>query len=94
MGLITQLSSFFYGVLLVVIFYTGLTLSCAELASFIPSSGGPSEYATRAFGPKAGAIAGWFCLLEFLFAVPAIAVSMGHYIHILVPAFSDNIENL
>ncbi|MDF1653675.1 MAG: amino acid permease [Coxiellaceae bacterium] len=90
-GLITQLSSFFYAVLLVVIFYTGLTLSCAELASFIPSSGGPSEYATRAFGPTVGAVAGWFCLLEFLFAVPAIAVSMGHYLHLLLPAFSDKL---
>ncbi|MDF1795916.1 MAG: amino acid permease [Coxiellaceae bacterium] len=88
-GLITQLSSFFYGVFLVVIFYTGLTLTCAELASFIPSSGGPSEYATHAFGPRVGAITGWFCLLEFLFAVPAIAVSMGHYMHLLVPAFSS-----
>ncbi len=85
-GLISDLSSYFYAVLLVVVFYTGLTLSCAELASFIPSAGGPSAYATHAFGPRMGAVAGWFCLLEFLFAVPAIAVSMGMYIHLLIPA--------
>lgn len=93
-GLVESLGNYFYAVFLVVVFYIALTLSCAELASFIPLAGGPSAYARRAFGKKVGVLAGFACLLEFIFAVPAIAVSLGVYIHILLPMLSAKLITL
>lgn len=93
-GLVHSLGNYFYAVVLVVVFYIALTLSCAELASFIPLAGGPSAYARRAFGKSAGVIAGFACLLEFICAVPAIAVSLGGYVHILLPMLSAKIITL
>ncbi len=51
----------------------------------IPHAGGPSAYARRALGPFFGYITGISCLMEFLFAPPAIAIAVGWYINFLVP---------
>ncbi|GMG74038.1 MULTISPECIES: ethanolamine permease [Priestia] len=72
--------------LIVTVFYTTFMFSYAELSTSIPQAGGPSAYARRALGPFGGYIAGIACLLEFIFAPPAIAVSTGAYLHFLVPA--------
>ena len=69
----------------VVIFYTTFIFCYSEMATMIPHAGGPSAYARRAMGPIAGYFAGISCLIEFLFAPPAIALAVGGYIHNLVP---------
>lgn len=68
------------------VFYTAFIFSYAELATAIPHAGGPSAYARHALGPFAGFITGFACLIEFVFAPPAIALAVGGYIHFLAPA--------
>ena len=69
----------------VVIFYATFIFCYSEMATMIPHAGGPSAYARRAMGPVAGYFAGISCLIEFLFAPPAIALAVGGYIHNLFP---------
>ncbi len=70
----------------VTIFYGTFIFCYTEMATMIPHAGGPSAYARRAMGPGAGYFAGISCLIEFLFAPPAIALAVGGYIHNMVPA--------
>lgn len=77
---------FIIAILIVTVFYTTFMFSYAELSTAIPHAGGPSEYASRSLGKFGGFIAGFSCLVEFLFATPAIALSIGAYINFLVPA--------
>jgi ethanolamine permease len=44
------------------------------------------EFAKRTMGPFGGFITGFAVFIEFLFAVPAIALSIGAYINFIVPA--------
>lgn len=76
---------FIIATLIVTLFYTTFIFSYAELSTSIPHAGGPSEYASRAMGRFGGFIAGFSCLVEFLFATPAIALSIGAYIHFILP---------
>ncbi|WP_315068837.1 ethanolamine permease [uncultured Clostridium sp.] len=76
---------FIVAILIVTVFYTTFMFSYAELSTAIPHTGGPSEYASRALGKFGGFFAGFSCLVEFLFATPAIALSIGAYINFLVP---------
>ncbi len=69
----------------VIIFYVTFILCYAELATMIPHAGGPSAYARRALGPFWGYINGISCLVEFMFAPPAIALAVGAYIHFMIP---------
>lgn len=69
----------------VVIFYATFIFCYSEMATAIPHAGGPSAYARRAMGPGAGYFAGISCLIEFLFAPPAIALAVGGYIHNMFP---------
>jgi len=69
----------------VTIFYVTFILSYSELATAIPHAGGPSAYARRAMGPFWGYINGISCLIEFVFAPPAIALAVGGYIHFMIP---------
>ncbi|MDA8226968.1 MAG: ethanolamine permease [Desulfitobacterium hafniense] len=70
----------------VTIFYVTFILSYSELATAIPHAGGPSAYARRAMGPFWGYINGISCLVEFVFAPPAIALAVGGYINFLIPS--------
>ncbi len=79
---------------IVTIFYLCLMFSYAELATAIPHAGGPSAYATRAFGPLIGYMSGIACLIEFIFAPPAIAVSIGSYLHFLLPFIPAHIGTI
>lgn len=72
-------------VVIVTIFYTTFIFSYAELSTAIPHAGGPSAYARHAMGPFAGFMTGFACLVEFVFAPPAIALAIGGYIHFLIP---------
>lgn len=76
---------FIIAILIVTIFYTTFMFSYAELSTAIPHAGGPSEYSSRAMGNFGGFLAGFACLIEFLFATPAIALAVGAYIHFIVP---------
>ncbi|HBF39446.1 MAG TPA: ethanolamine permease [Firmicutes bacterium] len=77
---------FIISVLIVTLFYTSFMFSYAELSTAIPHAGGSMEFAKRTMGPFGGFITGFAVFLEFLFAVPAIALSIGAYIHFLTPA--------
>ena len=63
----------------VTIFYVTFILSYSELATAIPQAGGPSAYARRALGKFGGYLNGISCLIEFVFAPPAIALAVGGY---------------
>ncbi len=76
---------FIIAILVVTAFYTTFMFSYAELSTAIPHAGGPSEYASRAIGRFGGFIAGFACLVEFLFATPAIAIAAGAYVNFAFP---------
>ncbi|MGI4741742.1 MAG: ethanolamine permease [Janthinobacterium lividum] len=78
--------SFLVATLLVTVLYVTFVLSFTELTTAIPQAGGPFAYASRAFGPVGGVVAGYATLIEFLLAPPAIAFALGSYAHFLWPA--------
>lgn len=85
---LTSPVGFIIATLIVTLFYATFMFSYAELATAIPHAGGPSEYASKAMGNFGGFLAGFACLIEFLFATPAIALAVGAYIHVLIPSVS------
>ncbi len=72
----------------VAIMYAAFTFSYTELACAIPKAGGAFDYATKAFGPRIGYVAGIAQLVEFAFAPPAIAAAIGAYFHEFFPSIS------
>lgn len=71
---------------LAILLYVTFTYSYAELACAIPKAGGAFDYAHRALGPRAGFIAGMAQNIEFIFAPPAIALAIGTYLNLFMPA--------
>ena len=69
----------------IILMYTCFSFSYAELACSIPKAGGVFDYASRAFGPRMGFIAGMAQLIEFVFAPPAIAFGIGAYFNLFFP---------
>lgn len=76
---------FLIATLVVTIMYVTFIFSYTELTTAIPHAGGAFAYAYRAMGPFGGLIAGYATLIDFLFATPAIAFSLGSYVHFLHP---------
>lgn len=76
---------FVIAVVVVTIFYLTFIFSYAEMSTAIPNAGAAEEYARRTMGKFGGYIAGFSCIVEYLFAVPAIALSIGAYVHFLLP---------
>ncbi|MGF7080639.1 ethanolamine permease [Mucilaginibacter sp. UYCu711] len=72
--------------LVVTLMYVTFIFSYTELTAAIPHAGGAFAYAYRAMGPFGGLIAGYATLIDFLLATPAIAISLGSYLHFLYPA--------
>ncbi|MFN6089007.1 MAG: ethanolamine permease [Cyclobacteriaceae bacterium] len=72
----------------IIILYITFTFSYTELACAIPKSGGAFDYANRAFGKDVGFITGMAQNIEFIFAPPAIAFSIGSYGNIFFPDIS------
>lgn len=72
--------------LVITLMYVTFIFSYTELTAAIPHAGGAFAYAYRAMGPFGGLIAGYATLIDLLLATPAIAVSLGGYIHFLHPA--------
>jgi ethanolamine permease len=71
---------------IVTVMYITFIFSFTELTAAIPNAGGAFAYAYRAMGPFGGLIAGYATLIEFLIAIPAIALALGSYLHFLYPA--------
>ena len=69
----------------IAVMYLTFIFSFTELTTAIPHAGGPFAYARRAFGEKAALIAGFATLIEFVFAPPAIAMSIGAYLNVQFP---------
>jgi len=76
---------------IVTLFYITFVFCYAELATAVPSSAGPSAYAEKSFGRFAGFLAGFSILIEYIFATPGIAISIGAYVHGLVPGIPAKI---
>jgi ethanolamine permease len=78
-----------YGLLLatgiVTVLYVSFVLGYAELACAMPRAGGAFVYASRAFGPSIGFVAGIAQLVEYVLAPPAIAFAIGSYVNQAVP---------
>ncbi|TAE22607.1 MAG: ethanolamine permease [Cytophagales bacterium] len=77
---------FIVATLLVTVFYVAFIFSYTELTTSMPDAGGPFTYASRAFGPTGGFVAGFATLVDFLMAPPAIAAALGAYAHFLHPS--------
>jgi ethanolamine permease len=62
--------------------YASFVLGYTELACAMPKAGGAYVYAQRAFGPGvASFVAGFAQVVEYVLAPPAIAFSIGSYVH-------------
>ena len=66
----------------VAIMYVTFIFSFTELSTSIPQAGGPFAYAQRAYGSVGGFLGGFATLVEFIFAPPAIAMSIGAYLSV------------
>lgn len=77
---------FLIATLLVTVMYVTFIFSFTELTSAIPNAGGPFAYASKAFGPWGGFIAGYATVVEFLVTPPAIAFALGSYTNFLFPS--------
>ncbi len=69
----------------IIMMYLAFTFSYAELACAIPKAGGVFDYAHRAMGRDAAFLAGMAQHIEFVFAPPAIALSIGAYFNLFFP---------
>jgi ethanolamine permease len=69
----------------IIMMYLAFTFSYAELACAIPKAGGVFDYAHRAMGRDAAFLAGMAQHIEFVFAPPAIALSIGAYFNLFMP---------
>lgn len=76
---------FIVATVLVSVFYVAFIFSYTELTASMPDAGGPFTYATRAFGPRVGFLAGFASIIGILMAPPAIAAALGAYAHFLHP---------
>lgn len=71
---------------LVTVLYVTFVLGYAELSCALPRAGGAFVYASRAFGPHVGFLAGTAQLIEYCLAPPAIAFAIGSYVNQAVPS--------
>jgi ethanolamine permease len=69
----------------IILMYLAFTFSYAELACAIPKAGGVFDYAHRGMGRDAAFVAGMAQHIEFVFAPPAIALSIGAYFNLFMP---------
>lgn len=57
-----------------------LALSMGLLAAKYPNAGGAAHFVSLAFGPRAGAIIGWFFLMSVPIGVPVVALTGAGYL--------------
>ncbi len=77
---------FLIATVIVTIFYGTFMFSYAEMSTALPKADASGEFASRTMGRFVGFIAAYSCVLEFLFATPAIAISVGAYINFIFPS--------
>jgi amino acid transporter len=63
-----------------------IALCYAEAASTVDRTGGPSVYASTAFGPAVGFVVGWMCFANAIFSFAAVATYAAAQFADLVPA--------
>lgn len=80
--------------LIVTVFYVTFVFCYTELATSIPHAGGPNAYARRAMGPFWGFLSGFSILIELVFAPAAVVLSIGAYIHFLIPAIPSTVATI
>lgn len=66
--------------LVIIVMFTGLVLSVAEMASAQPWSGGAYGYARAALGPWAGLFTGLCGVIEYVLAAAAVCFFLGSYL--------------
>jgi ethanolamine permease len=64
-------------------FYLCLLLCLAELAGAMPTSGAGQAFASRAFGPSIGFVAGAASLIQYVFGTSALGYLIGTYLSAL-----------
>jgi ethanolamine permease len=74
--------------------YWFFAMAYAEMACAIPRAGGGFEYVLVAFGRRLGFVCGFFQIVEFVLAAPAIALGMAHFLHYYFPFFSETVWSL
>src|SRR5882757_943490 len=60
--------------------FAAFIFSFTELTTAIPSAGGPFNYASEAFGPTGGYLAGATTLVQYVFTAPTVALAIGGYL--------------
>jgi ethanolamine permease len=76
---------FLIATVVVTVLYITFIFSYTELTTAIPHAGGAFAYAYKAIGPIGGLLAGYATIVDFVLATPAIASSLGSYVHFLYP---------
>ena len=66
-----------------------LAITFAALGVRYPEAGGTAAYARAAFGPRAGAVTGWWFLAGVVLGAPAVALIGGFYVAELLGAGRD-----
>jgi APA family basic amino acid/polyamine antiporter len=69
-------------------------ISMAELATMLPRSGGQYVYAYRALGSYAGFIVGWSDWISTCGSTAAVAIVIGEYSGVLVPALAGRGQSI
>ncbi len=75
----------------ITVMYATFIFSYTELTTAIPHAGGPFAYSYRAFGAWGGLVAGFSTVIEFVFAPPAIALSIGAYLSVQFPVLEPKL---
>ncbi len=81
-----NLSDLIIGLAIVFLFYSLIMNVYVKLALATPQAGGIMAIIQATKRPRAAHMVGIIALLEFLFAVAAISIALGTYIHQLTPA--------
>lgn len=75
--------SFFVPVLIAATLYFCLVKNLTELTCVYPNSDGPQDFVTLAYGKTVGSFISIILLVEFLFAIPAVANAISEYLGFL-----------
>lgn len=80
---ITGPVAFFIPFLIAALLYFSLIQCLGYLSVKFPNVDGPQDYLSNTWGPSAGTFISFALLIEFLFATPAVATSIGEYLSFL-----------
>lgn len=75
-----------FAILIASIVYVCSGFAYAELAAAMPVAGGSSAFGKKAFGDKAGFLAGWGLMLDYTIDIALFAVASAGYLSFFIPA--------